>query len=67
MAYGEIRKGDEGYEKLVQKWKADKKKPGWLADGSRHYRVIEHEDGQFVFVPVAGNIDSMYGSMSGGI
>jgi hypothetical protein len=62
-----VRKGDVGYERLFTKWKESKKDAGWLVIGSEQYRVIAHEDDSIIFIPVAGNIDSMYGSVSGGV
>ena len=62
-----IRKGDPEWDRLFQAWSQDKKKAGWLVLGTLQYRVIQNDDDSVVFVPVTGNIDSYYGSMSQGV
>jgi hypothetical protein len=62
-----IRQGDDRWERLFARWKASKGDAGWLVIGSEQYRVIANDDDSVIFIPVTGNIDSMYGSMSGGI
>ena len=62
-----VRKGDDRWERLFKKWKTSKSDAGWLVIGSEQYRVIANDDDSVIFVPVTGNIDGMYGSMSGGL
>lgn len=61
-----IRKGDDGWERLFEAWKSSRE-AGWLAIGTEQYRVIAGDDDSILFVPVSGNIDSMYGSTTQGV
>lgn len=62
-----IKEGDRRWERLYSAWKADRRDAGWLVIGSEQYRVIARDDDAVIFIPVVGNIDSMYGTMTGGI
>ena len=62
-----IRQGDDRWEPLFKAWLAARGDAGWLVHGGLQYRVIAQDDDVIIFEPVSGNIDSMYGSMSGGI
>ena len=62
-----IRQGDSRWELLYKAWLGDGKDAGWLVHGGIQYRVLAQDDDTIIFEPVSGNIDSMYGSMSGGI
>lgn len=67
MNAGVIDRGDDRWERLFREWKASEKDAGWLVIGSEQYRVIANDDDGVLFIPVTGNIDGMYGSLSGGI
>ena len=62
-----IRKGDSEWERLFTAWRASKKEAGWLVIGAEQYRVIANDDDSVLFVPITGNIDSMYGHMTQGV
>lgn len=67
MSENVIRKGDVEWERLYLKWKESDKDAGWLVTGSEQYRVILNDDDDILFIPVSGNIDSLYGSTTGGV
>ena len=62
-----IRKGDPRWERLYKEWISSKKDAGWLVIGAEQYRVIAKDDDSILFVPVTGNIDTMYGHMTTGV
>ena len=66
MANMVIRKGDSEWQRLFEAWKASEE-AGWLVIGSEQYRVIAGDDDSILFIPVTGNIDSMYGSFTEGV
>jgi hypothetical protein len=62
-----IKFGDPGYERLFTAWKADNREAGTLCIGTEQYTVLLGTDDKVFFKSVSGNIDSFYGSLSGGI
>lgn len=60
-----IRKGDARWERLYSRWRADKGEAGWLVIGAEQYRVIANDDDSIIFIPVTGNIDTLYNSTTG--
>lgn len=67
MGNAVIKKGDEGWERLFELWKSSNKDAGWLVIGAEQYQVIAKDDDSIIFIPVGGNIDSMYGSTTQGV
>jgi hypothetical protein len=67
MSKDVIREGDDRWESLFKAWLASSGDAGWLVYGGKQYRVFAQDDDTVVFENVSGNIDSMYGSLSGGI
>jgi hypothetical protein len=61
-----IKKGDPGWERLFEAWKSSEE-AGWLVLNTEQYRVIANDDDAILFIPVSGNIDSMYGSYTQGV
>lgn len=66
MADNVIRKGHPDWERLYEEWKGSDSEAGWLVTGSMQYRVIATDDDEILFIPVTGNIDSLYGSLTQG-
>lgn len=62
-----VHKGDPGYERLISAWKSDKKDAGTLVIGNEQWHVAIGTDDNVFFTMVSGNIDSYYGSLSGGL
>ncbi len=67
MENSAIKKGDMEWDRLFEAWKEDNRDAGWLVIGTKQYRVIAKDDDSIIFIPVTGDIDSMYGQTTQGV